>query len=111
MLLGKLRKAICQATNREGGGCVLPDDQYTKTGKTFAEFLWDKHPDTRVPLTENTTCAAFKEYEALPKRVSLNFMEDDVIWVASKISSAVGVLVVEAIDLSNSFDLDACWRS
>ena len=32
VLLGKLQQAVCQATDREGGGCLLPDDQCTKTG-------------------------------------------------------------------------------
>ena len=32
VLSGKLRKAVRRATNREGGRCLLPDDQCTKTG-------------------------------------------------------------------------------
>ena len=32
VLSGKLRQAVRRATNREGGGCILPDDQCTKTG-------------------------------------------------------------------------------
>ena len=40
MLSGKLRQAVCWATNREGGGCLLPDNQCTKTGRPVAEFLW-----------------------------------------------------------------------
>ena len=32
VLSGKLRQAVRQATNREGVGCRLPDDQCTKTG-------------------------------------------------------------------------------
>ena len=32
VLSGKLRKAVRRATGREGGGCLLPDDQFTKTG-------------------------------------------------------------------------------
>ena len=30
----------------------------------------------------NPTCAAFEEYEEVPKKVPLNFTEDDVTWVA-----------------------------
>ena len=31
-LSSKIRKAVPQATYREGGGCLLPYDQFTKTG-------------------------------------------------------------------------------
>ena len=31
MLSDKLRQAVCQVTDKEGGGCLLPDDQCTKT--------------------------------------------------------------------------------
>ena len=32
VLSGKLRQAVRQATNREGGGCLLPEEKCTKTG-------------------------------------------------------------------------------
>ena len=35
-----------------------------------------------VHLVENSTCAAFKEYEDVPKTIPLNFTEDDVTWFA-----------------------------
>ena len=50
---------------------------------------------------ENPVCAAFEEYGEVPKTVPLDFKEDDVPWVASKLSGAVGVLGAEAIDLRN----------
>ena len=50
---GMLWKAVRRATDREGGGCLLPDDQYTKTGIPVAEVFWEKHPDIRVPPVEN----------------------------------------------------------
>ena len=62
VLSGKLRQAVCRATNREGAGCLLPDDQCRKTGRPVAEVLREKHPDMRVPLLENPMCAAFEEY-------------------------------------------------
>ena len=46
-------------------------------------------------------CAAFKVYEEVPETVPLNFTEDEVMWVASKVSSATGTLGVEAIEMRN----------
>ena len=55
----------------------------------------------QVPPVENPTCAAFEEYEDIPKTVPLDFTEDDVTWVASKLSSAAGALVAEAMEMRN----------
>ena len=49
----------------------------------------------------NPTCAAFDDYEEVPKTVPLNFTEDDVKWVASNLSSAAGALGAEAMELRN----------
>ena len=53
------------------------------------------------PPVENPTCASFEEYEDIPETVPLDFTEDDVTWVASKLSGAVGVLGAEAMELHN----------
>ena len=37
----------------------------------------------------------------MPEKVPLDFMEDDVMWAASKLSGAVGALGAEAIELRN----------
>ena len=50
---------------------------------------------------ENPTCAAFKEYEDIPKTIPLDFMENDVMWVSSKLSGAAGTLGSEAMELRN----------
>ena len=55
----------------------------------------------RVPPVENPTCAAFEEYKYIPETVPLDFTEDDVMWVSSKLSSAAGALGAEAIELRN----------
>ena len=39
VLLLNLRQAVRRATNREGGGCLLPYDQCTKTRRPVAEVL------------------------------------------------------------------------
>ena len=97
VLSGKLRQALHQATNREGGGCLLPGGKCTKTGRPVADVLRDKHPDIRVPPVENPVCAAFEVYEDVSETVPLDFTEDDVTWVASKLSSAAGALGAEAM--------------
>ena len=48
---------------------------------------------------ENTLCLAFKEYEEVLKTVPLDFMEDDVMWVASKLFGTTGLLGEEAIKM------------
>ena len=45
-----------------------------------------------VPPVENPACAAFEEYGDVPETVPLNFTEDDVTWLASKLSGAAGAL-------------------
>ena len=55
----------------------------------------------RVPSMKTPTCSAFKEYEDVPKTVPLDFTEDDVVWVASKLSGAAGALETEAMELHN----------
>ena len=57
---GKLSQAIRQATSREGEGCLLPDDQCTKTRRPFAEVLRENHPYMCVTPMESTVCSAFE---------------------------------------------------
>ena len=46
-------------------------------------------------------CTAFEKYGEVPKTVPLDFTEDDVTWVASKLSGAAGALGAEAMELRN----------
>ena len=101
VLSGKLRKAVRRATNREGGGCLLPEEKCTKTGRPVAEVLREKNPDMRFPFVENPTCADFKVYEEVPETAPLDSTEDDITWVTSKLSGAAGALGVEAMELRN----------
>ena len=55
----------------------------------------------RVPPVENLMCAAFEKYEEVPEMVLLELSEDDVTWVASKLSGAAEDLGAEAIELRN----------
>ena len=82
VLSGNLRQAVRRATDREEGGFVLPEALCTKTGRTVAEVLLEKHPDMRVPPVENPVCTAFEKYEDVPESVPLDFTEYDIMWVA-----------------------------
>ena len=101
VLSGKLCQAVRRATNREGGGCLLLGDKFTKTGGPVADVLREKHPDMRDPPVENPVCASFEEYEDVPETAPLDFTEDDVTWVALELSVAAGALGAEAIELHN----------
>ena len=46
-------------------------------------------------------CSAFDTYAELPDTVPLNFSEDNIMWVASKVLGAVGSLGAEALKLKN----------
>ena len=50
---------------------------------------------------DNPTCAVLEEYEKVTETVPLDYTEDDVMWVSSKISGTAGALGTEAIDLRN----------
>ena len=53
------------------------------------------------PPVEKPVSAAFEKYGDVPKTVPLVFTEDDVTWVASKLSGAAGALGAEAMELHN----------
>ena len=54
-----------------------------------------------VPLVENPAYVAFEEYGDVTETVPLNFTEDDVMWVVSKLSGTAGALGAEAVELIN----------
>ena len=101
MLSGKLRQAIYQATNRKGGGCLLPDYQCKKTGDRLQRFSERSTRTCVFPPVEKPVCTAFKEYWEVPETVPFDFTKDDVTWVASKLSGVVGALGAEATELRN----------
>ena len=97
--MGKLRQEVRWATDRKVVGCLLPDDQCTKTRRPVAEVFNRSTRTRESPPVENPMCAAFEEYGEVPEMVPLDFTKDDVTWVASKISSAANVLGAEAIEM------------
>ena len=79
-----------------------------KTGRPVAKVLREKHPDMHVPPVENSMCAAFEEYKQITETVPLDFTEDDITWVASKLSGTAGALGAEEIELRNLLPLFGC---
>ena len=49
VMSSKLRQSVHWETEREGGGCLLLDDQFNKTRRLVAEVLREKHPDMQAP--------------------------------------------------------------
>ena len=101
VLSGKLRQAVCRETDKEGGGCLLPGEKCTKLGDRLQMSSGRSTRTCVPPPAENPTCAAFEEYGEVPEIVPLDFTEDDVMWVTSKLFGAAGALVAEAIELRN----------
>ena len=92
VLLGKLWQAVRQATNREEGGTSSRMTNAQKPGNRLQMPSGRSTLDMRVPPVENHACAAFKEYGEVPETLPLDFTEDDVMWVALKLSGAAGAL-------------------
>ena len=55
----------------------------------------------RVPPVKNRRFVDFKAYEGIPKMGLIEFTEDDMMWVASKISGDAGVLRAKLIQMPN----------
>ena len=73
LLSGNLRQAVCQATNQQGGGYLIPGDVCTKTRRMDADFLQDKKTFMCVTPMGNPTCLEFEEYVKVPEAVPLDF--------------------------------------
>eukprot|EP00957_Ditylum_brightwellii_P180324 13737159-Ditylum_brightwellii.AAC.1 len=72
VLSGKLRAAVCTATDRDRGDVLFPSDQCTKSRLPILEVLRGKHPDTRTPDLSDLECKSFKDYSNTPEAVPLD---------------------------------------
>ena len=77
VMSGNISHAVRSATNRKGGGCLLPDDQCTKTGRPVVEVLQEKHPNMKVtppkkPCVQplNNTRKCLKWYPLISRRMT-----------------------------------------
>jgi hypothetical protein len=101
VLSGRLRSAVRNITNREGGGVLNPDDNCTKAGRPVLEILREKHPELREPPAVGEKTGAFEPYDSVPTAVPVVITADVVETVAGKLSGAAGPGGVDAVDLRN----------
>ena len=94
---GKLLHAIRRMNACEGGKRLLLGEVCTKTGWLVADVLGGGGADTRIPQVGGPWCSAFKIYKGVPDMAPLNFSEDNVIWVASKLSGVSGEIESESL--------------
>jgi hypothetical protein len=91
VLDGKLRAAVRFATDRDGGGVLLPQDACTKTGRPVMEVLLSQHPDTRIPNLEDLHCIAFEHYDEVPAAMPTDCTPEDLETLALRMSGSAGL--------------------
>ena len=101
VLDGKLRAAVRYATDRSGGGVLMPTDSCTKTGKAVTEVLESQHPDTRIPNLEDPNCIAFQQYDEVPVEITKDCTSDDLETLALWMSGSAGPSSFDAVMLRN----------
>jgi hypothetical protein len=101
VLDGKLRATVRFATDRGGGGVLLPEDSCTKTGRPVMEVLRSQHPDTRIPNLEDPHCIAFEHYDEVPVEVPTDCTSEDLETLALRMSGGAGPSSFDAVMLRN----------
>ncbi len=101
VLNGKLRATVRFATNRSGGGVLLPQDLCTKTGRPVMEVLRSQHPDTRIPDLEDPHCIAFEHYDEVLVEIPTNCTSEDLKTLALRMSGSTGLSSFGAVMLRN----------
>jgi len=103
VLSGRLRAAVRNLTNRDGGGVLRPDDKCMKTGRPVLEVLQEKHPKLRdPPLDTDDENGAFETYEeGAPAIVPVDITANTIESIATKLSGGAGLGGMDAVDLRN----------
>ena len=98
---GKIREEVREIRGKGQIGVLLPGDTETKTTLPVMEALKEKHPEMRIQDFTNPGYSSFGEYEQDPDVVPLEISEEDVQWVASKLSGAAGPSVTYVLDFQS----------
>jgi hypothetical protein len=101
VLYGKLRAAVRFATDRGGGGVLLPQDSCTKTGWPVMEVLRSQHPDTRIPDLEDPHCIAFEHYNEVLVEIPMDCTSEDLKTLALRMGGSAGPSSFHAVMLRN----------
>jgi hypothetical protein len=101
VLDGKLHAAVCFATDRGGGGVLLPQDSCTKTGRLVMEVLRSQHPNTRIPDLEDPYCIAFEHYDEVPVEIPTDCTPKDLETLALRMGGSTGPSSFDAVMLRN----------
>ena len=87
---GKIRAAMQGIRGQGQSGVFYPGNIDSKTGRPGMEFPRDKQPAMRTQDLADPECSYFEEYKEDPDVAPLEISEEDVIWVARKLSGAAG---------------------
>ena len=97
VLRSKLRTAVRWITEREKGGVLQPEEQFTKRGNRVLEVLHTKHPDARPP-----SATFLDAYPGKPPEMVLVDITDDVVSaVAGRLSGGAGPGGTDSISLQH----------
>ena len=74
------------------GGCLFLEEAFTNTIRPVVDVLRNKHLDKRVPQEGGPKYSAFEGYNEVLETVPLDFLEDGIMWVASRLYGSTGAL-------------------
>ncbi len=101
VLDGKLRAAVCFATDHGSGGVLLPQDSCTKTGRPVMEVLHLQHPNTRIPDLEDLHCIAFEHYDEVPVEIPTDCTSKDLETLTLRMGGSADLSSFDAVMLRN----------
>ena len=85
---GKIRAAVRGIRGQGNSGVLFPGDLDSNTCRPFMDVLRDKHPVMRAPDLSDPRCYSFEDYVEDLDVFPLDISDEDVIWVAGKLSGS-----------------------